>query len=86
VGDSTRPIKVGDDDNDVDRKEFVGCGDVHSRAKNMTVGLITQLVQSLGGSNVRDTQTIESKYQSDHKSRALNTCAHSVELPRESLS
>jgi hypothetical protein len=40
VGDSTRLIRVGDDDNDVDRKEFVGCGDVHSLAKNMTVNII----------------------------------------------
>jgi hypothetical protein len=36
MGDSTRPRKVGQDDNEVDRKYFIGCGDVHSLAMNAT--------------------------------------------------
>jgi hypothetical protein len=42
VGDSKRPREVGQDDDEIDIKMFVGCGDVHSLVMNAMVGLITQ--------------------------------------------
>jgi len=48
------PRGVGHDDNEEDKKYFVGCGDIYSLATNMTVGMITQPVQSLRGSNVHE--------------------------------
>jgi hypothetical protein len=42
VGDSTIPRGVGHDDDETDKKRFVGCGDMHSLVKDTIVGLITQ--------------------------------------------
>jgi hypothetical protein len=42
VGDSKIPRGVGQDDDEIDIKRFVGCGDVHSLVMNEMVGLITQ--------------------------------------------
>jgi len=55
VGNSTRPRRVGQDDDEENRKEFFECGEVHSLAMDVRIALITQPIQNLRGSNVHDT-------------------------------
>jgi hypothetical protein len=58
---------------------------MNSLAMDAIVGLITQPILNLRGSNVHDTQTTESKYRNHHGSRESNTWAHFEELPKESF-
>jgi hypothetical protein len=85
VGDSTIPRIIGQNEDEADRKRFVGCGDVHSLETNQKVGLITQLVRNLRGYNVHDTQKTYLKYHRHHGSGASNTWEHFEELPKESF-
>jgi hypothetical protein len=62
MGNSTRPRRIGLDENEVDKKGFLECGDMHSLVTIVKIGLITQPIQNLRGSNVHDTETTKPKY------------------------